>query len=139
MRVCNVPGCPELTDKSRCAQHRLPEQRRTRTAAHHGQRWRDRSTSFRRRHPQCVVCATTEHTEADHVVARQLLVAAGVGDPDADAWLQTLCRRHHGAKTRLVDQPHLDRLAAGEPAQQLCEQARRAAADWLAEARGARG
>jgi hypothetical protein len=64
-------------------------------------------------------------SDVDHVIPRRILVAAGVANPDADAWLQSLCRSHHSTKTQLVDVPLLRRLAAGEPADLLADEALR--------------
>ncbi len=132
LTVCSEPGCAELVERGRCDAHRptTPAKRDTRGDPHNQRRWKARSTGWRRRNPQCSVCGSLDRCQTDHVIPRQLLAAAGINDPDADRWLQTLCLRCHAVKTRRVDDRYLARLAAGEEPGQLCEWAQQAARQW---------
>ena len=99
MRVCNVPGCPQLTDTPRCADH-------TRAADNarpdRGVYSRAPHRRFRRRvltrDPLCVLCGAVA-TVADHwPVSRRDLVAQGL-DPNDPACGRGLCHRCHSKET----------------------------------------
>lgn len=56
MRYCAVPGCPNLVDKGRCAQHERQGDQGTRGTAHqrgYTSTWADYSKRFRQAHPVC--------------------------------------------------------------------------------------
>jgi 5-methylcytosine-specific restriction endonuclease McrA len=125
--VCAEPGCPTLTPHRRCPEHQATRQREASRArrARDGRQhydtsaWQARRKAYRLEHPTCTRCpAPTQHV--DHVIPLRLLVAAGIGAPDADQWLQPLCERCHNHKTATFDRPLLARYAAGEDPAYLC-------------------
>lgn len=130
--VCSTPGCPELTNGGACDDHRKQRKRtqaKQRRAAgdtsmdvYSTDQWKARRRAYLRSHPTCRGCGA-KATEPDHIVPRQLLLALGIQDPDADQWLQPLCKPCHSRKTKLTDQPLLRRWREGEDAQTLAEQA----------------
>lgn len=63
--------------------------------------WRRRRARYLSTHPTCGCGAPA--TVVDHVIPRAELVARGVHDPDADQWLQPLCKPCHDRKTAAVD------------------------------------
>lgn len=92
--------------------------------------WQRTRTTYRQQHPHCPCGAPTG--AVDHVIPRQILIEAGVTNPDHPQWLQSLCERHHNAKTALVDKPILARLVAGHaPAAELADEALRSVRSWL--------
>ena len=100
MRVCNVPGCGQLTDQPRC-----PEHRRAADAARQDRGVYSKAPHrrFRRlvlkRDPVCVVCNTAPSTVADHYpVSRRDLVAAGLNPNDPKCG-RGLCHRCHSKET----------------------------------------
>lgn len=107
LRVCPVPGCPELTTGGRCAAHRREVDRQRGSAAERGytgaghRRFRAGVLS---RDPLCV-CTLGGHghgrpcsrpaTVADHWPrSRRDLIAAGA-DPDDPAAGRGLCKGCH--------------------------------------------
>lgn len=117
LRVCPVPGCPELTRGGRCPDHRAQAEARRGTAAQRGYGHHHR-TRFRagvlRRHPMCV-CTERDHrnhvgeclapsTVADHwPIDRRELVLRGL-DPDDPHHGRGLCKACHDQHTS-VEQP----------------------------------
>jgi 5-methylcytosine-specific restriction endonuclease McrA len=128
-KVCIEHGCPELTEQTRCPQHQTERERaigQRRRATHgpgvHGtQAWRNRSSSYRAANPTCIDCGAAS-TQADHVIPRAILVAAGIVDPDHPRWLQPLCTRCHSRKTATIDKPLLAALRDGGEPDALAEQ-----------------
>lgn len=84
--------------------------------------WRKRRARFLRTHPTCIDCGSPA-TELDHVPPRQLLVALGIHDPDADQWLNPRCGSCHSRVTRLRDMPLLKRWHEGADPAALAEEA----------------
>ena len=130
-QVCAQPGCPTLVEQgNRCPTHQANSQRaasRRRRAADGQQHydtsaWQRTRSSYRRRHPTCARCASPT-TDVDHVIPRRILIMAGVANPDANTWLQSLCHPCHSTKTATVDKPLLRRLDAGEDPSKLADEA----------------
>jgi 5-methylcytosine-specific restriction protein A len=103
LRRCSTPGCPGILENP--AQRSCVTCARRADAAridHHrysSAAWRRRRASFLARHPRCVDCGAPA-TIADHApVARRVLVARGVADPDAERWLQARCKPCHQRRT----------------------------------------
>lgn len=101
-KVCSQPGCPELTDRGRCAQHRQQAERRRGSASRRGYGTAHRNR-FRRgvldRDPTCTVCGQQPATVADHWPKdRRQLVAEGL-DPNDPAHGRGLCKPCHDRST----------------------------------------
>lgn len=106
MRVCSVPGCPQLYPKdegSRCARHRAQADRRRGTAHERGyasrghQHFRD---TILTRDPICTVpgCINLS-TIADHYPrSRRELVDLGL-NPNDPQYGRALCKMHHDQST----------------------------------------
>lgn len=93
---CIESGCTNTTSGNRCTEHGgtrsgSPAQRG------YGAAWTKRANDFKRRHPFCW-CGQPTHT-ANHKTPRRVLVAQGVADPDADQYLEPLCRHHNAVVT----------------------------------------
>lgn len=109
MRVCAEPGCPALTNATRCDKHRK-QKRRTEDARRPNARargydkhWQQRRADFLRAFPVCIDCGAPA-TVADHSPrTRTELIAAGVPDPDAFGFLEPRCAPCHNRKTASVD------------------------------------
>lgn len=114
MRVCSVPGCPELTDSGRCQAHRREADQRRGTRQQRGY-GRGHERRFRpsvlRRDPLCV-CEDQAHghttpclapsTVADHwPLSRRELVAQGL-DANDPANGRGLCKRCHDMHTAVA-------------------------------------
>lgn len=100
--VCNVPGCPELTQGNQCEAHttnreRARYERRDKaynTAGH--QRFR---TLVLHRDPICVLCHIAIATDADHYPKdRKQLVLEGL-DPNDPKHGRGLCASCHSKET----------------------------------------
>ena len=115
-RVCSVPGCPEYTQGSRCADHQRQAEQARGTARQRGYGGRH-ETRFRpgvlAKHPTCV-CAEDDHghgqpcgrpsVHADHwPLSRRELVDRHL-DPDDPANGRGLCQPCHSSETA-VNQP----------------------------------
>lgn len=101
IRVCSVPGCPELTDRARCPTHRRAAELQRGRPADRGYdtKWRRIRARFLAAHPTCLDCGAPANV-ADHAPrSRRDLVTAG--DPHPDAWrhLQPRCDRCHNKRT----------------------------------------
>ena len=103
-RPCAWRGCPAIVRESRYCDEHLAHVRKIQDAergtAHergYGARWRRVRAMYLRKHPLCVECQrlgfATPATDVDHVVSRRR------GGTDAESNLQSLCHRHHSAKT----------------------------------------
>lgn len=100
-----VPGCAAIVPhgKKRCPKHTVVERRRqderrgSSTARGYGSAWQRRRAAWLRLHPLCVECLrvsrTTAATVVDHVVPKSQ------GGADDESNFQSLCKRHHDAKT----------------------------------------
>ena len=101
MRVCNVPGCPTLTDQPRCPTHTKAADQARGTATQRGYT-SPRHRRFRRlvlkRDPICVICGAIA-TVADHYpMSRRDLEANGL-DPDDPTRGRGLCSTCHARET----------------------------------------
>ena len=128
LTLCLEAGCPNLVKRGRCPEHRRRPRRKNQTYSTH--QWRTTRARYLTTHPTSLCCgAPTE--DVDHIIPRRILQAAGIHNPDADRWLQPLCKRHHSVKTATIDTPMLRRLNAGEPPEALAQEAEGAAQAWL--------
>ena len=104
LRACAEPGCPELTDDTRCDEHRRAKRRAesagrpSSTKLGYGVRWQRTRRAFLRVNPLCVACGRPA-TIVDHI--------DGLGPlaPHGHDWanLQSLCWSCHSKKTNAVD------------------------------------
>lgn len=101
-KVCNVHGCPTLTDGApRCDTHTRAADRARGTAAQRGynaahRRFRDAVLA---RDPWCRLCRTAPSTVADHYpLDRRELQARGL-DPNDPTHGRGLCHRCHSSET----------------------------------------
>lgn len=101
-QYCSIPGCSNLVDRGRCAEHRTKAERVRGSAAArgYGERWRRYRRSFLAGHPLCVRCEeggiVRPATDVDHIIPVH-------GPSDPLFWEpsnhQALCHSHHSAKT----------------------------------------
>lgn len=77
-------------------QPRPPDLRPNAHARGYGRDWKIIRDEHLRNYPWCVLCGETG-TDVDHIRPRK---QGGTDDPDN---LQTLCHKHHSAKTARVD------------------------------------
>ncbi len=103
MRVCNVPGCPTLTDQPRCPDHQQQAERERGTARQrgYGTKWQVTRRRYLKRHPICCEpdCMRLA-TDVDHIDGLGPLGPRG-HDP---ANLRAYCHPHHSQRTAR-DQP----------------------------------
>lgn len=109
LRICNIPGCPNLTDSAYCEAHakarqRLVDSRRASSSERgYTYRWQKASKNFLKRNPLCVQCLAEDEVKpsevTDHIVPHK-------GDYklfwDRNNW-QALCKQHHDIKTAKED------------------------------------
>lgn len=97
MKPCVV--CGEVTERSRCSEHILPDLRaKDRVTRQRTARWKRTSTRLRRQQPFCSECGTQDDLTVDHVIP-----LADGGDPYDENNLDVLCRpcnSRKGASTR---------------------------------------
>lgn len=102
LRVCTVPGCPELTKGGYCDGHRRAADKARGTAAQRGYGGRHRNgfrTGVLRRNPTCVLCKRRRATVADHwPLSRRQLVARRL-DPNNPKHGRGLCKPCHDHET----------------------------------------
>lgn len=113
MRICTVPGCPEIVASGRCAAHRSAANKARGSYEHRGggnaAAWRRARARCLTRDPLCT-CRDTGHGHRDpcgaiatvadhHPVTKRDLVAQGVRDPDAIHRLRGLCHLCHAKHT----------------------------------------
>jgi 5-methylcytosine-specific restriction protein A len=104
MKVCNVPGCPELVPggTGRCPDHRRAAEHARGNATQRGyssrghQRFR---AAVLRRDPICVVCQRAASTVADHWPTSRRELEAGGKDPNDPRHGRGLCASCHGKET----------------------------------------
>lgn len=116
LTICSVPGCPEYTERGRCASHRREAEQKRGSARQRGY-GREHTTRFRpavlARDPHCV-CVDTSHghhnpcgqpsVHADHwPTSRRDLEAAGE-DPNDPRHGRGLCHSCHSRSTA-AEQP----------------------------------
>lgn len=100
MRVCNVPGCGNPTEGSRCQLHRQQARaKRTDNRVYSTSAHRTFRTAVLARDPICVACHMAVSTVADHHPrTRRELVALRL-NPDDPSYGRGLCARCHNAHT----------------------------------------
>lgn len=75
------------------------DQRPTAAQRGYNARWQRRRRRYLAAHPVCALCPAPS-TVADHYPrSRKQLLAAGLTDPDHDAYLRPLCTHHHNVET----------------------------------------
>ena len=92
MRVCNQPGCPELSSTPRCAEHTTEPwagSTRRQELPHDWAAIRKRILT-RDRH-RCTQCGSTKRLEVDHIGDRH---------DHGDHNLRTLCHKCHNTHTQ---------------------------------------
>lgn len=107
-RPCPAPGCRELVDRGYCDKHRKErhrayhqssEKHKENNRFYASARWRKVRDAHRMIEPLCRECRIegqlTQVEIVDHIVARE-----DGGAPYDHSNLQSLCKRHHNAKTR---------------------------------------
>lgn len=110
LKVCAVPGCPELTDAGRCEACSGEAERRRGTATErgYGSRWRKVRAAYLHRQPLCEVDGCLAFaTDVDHIDG---LGPKGPRGHDFGN-LRALCHSHHSRRTA-QDRPggfHKDR------------------------------
>ena len=98
---CTYPGCHQLSDSARCAEHTRAYNRRRGSASKrgYGRRWQRTRAAQLQREPWCRECRregyTRPATQVDHIVPK---ARGGTDDPSN---LQSLCGSHHSRKTAL--------------------------------------
>ena len=101
-KICNVAGCPELTQTTQCDKHTRQREARRRgtkdkgynTAGHKAFR-----TLVLHRDPICVLCGVAVATDADHYPKdRKQLVLEGL-DPNDPKHGRGLCHACHSKET----------------------------------------
>lgn len=104
MRVCSIPGCPEIfprSEGSRCTTHRKQADRNRGTAKERGYTGaghRAFRTAVLQRDPICQ-CGTAESTVADHHPrSRRELIEAGL-NPNDPTYGRGLCAPCHSRAT----------------------------------------
>ena len=102
MKVCNIPGCPELFTGpgGRCPQHRREARAaRTDNAVYSTRAHRSFRAEVLARDPVCVLCRAAIATVADHYpLSRRELETAGLNPNDPTAG-RGLCRPCHNTVT----------------------------------------
>jgi 5-methylcytosine-specific restriction protein A len=99
---CNVPGCPTLTQSSRCDDCEQEADARRGTAGQRGYSGRGHARFRRlvlRRDRTCVLCHAAPSTQADHhPVDRRTLVRRGQ-NPNDPSFGRGLCTPCHSKET----------------------------------------
>ncbi len=99
LNKCTTPGCPNRCVKGRCGACRLRMARTSPARNRYGPDWSRRRLEYLTAHPRCELC-THQATVPDHYpLSRRILVAMGIGDPDADEYLRPLCDWCHNKET----------------------------------------
>lgn len=102
LTVCSTPGCPNTTDRGRCAEHQRRAEQQRGTAAQRGYDSRHRRRFRARvlaRDPVCTECHRAPSAHADHhPVDRRTLVARGL-DPYDPRHGRGLCHPCHSTHT----------------------------------------
>lgn len=108
MHVCAQPGCPALTDTTRCPTHtraRRAATRRQYRRNDYGPEWPSVRRRQLRREPTCRHCAAngtaTAATVVDHIVPLHHFDRRR--DAHHPSNLQSLCKPCHDRKTATVD------------------------------------
>jgi 5-methylcytosine-specific restriction protein A len=108
LKVCPVPGCPELVEAGRCDAHRRESDQARGTATSRGYTSKGHTKRFRpgvlSRDPLCVLCMAEGRpprlsTVADHwPLSRRQLLEQGL-DPDDPDHGRGLCKPCHDRST----------------------------------------
>jgi 5-methylcytosine-specific restriction protein A len=102
---CSSPGCSGRVDTGsggrceRCRQGGVYERKPVAAAAGYDRVWSARRLDYLGRHPWCVLCPAAATVPDHYPDSRRALIAAGVGDPDADHRLRPLCASCHNKST----------------------------------------
>lgn len=103
MRVCSIPGCPEIHNgaSSRCEKHTREAKQahwdKTRAYSSRGHRtFRD---AVLRREPICVLCQLRQATVADHHPRSRKELESLLLNPNDPAYGRGLCVPCHNAST----------------------------------------
>jgi 5-methylcytosine-specific restriction protein A len=102
-RVCNRPGCPNLTDIGQCTEHRR-QARARRTADPDVFGYNTKAHALFRsavltKHPTCVECNARPATVADHwPISRRELITQHL-NPDDPRYGRGLCAPCHNSQT----------------------------------------
>ncbi len=94
--------CGKLSDRNRCPDHR-GEDRPSSTARGYDNAWRKVRSEFLRLNPFCLDCGQPATVPDHSPLTRAELLANGIGNPDAPAFLQPRCKSCHDRKTALED------------------------------------
>ncbi len=108
LRICVEPGCPELTDSTRCERHRKAKRRAqdrrrpTANARGYDARWQRTRAEHLRLHPMCMdpEGCIQPATDVDHIDGLGPLGPRGHDHEN----LRSLCAHHHHVRTA-KDQP----------------------------------
>lgn len=101
MRVCNVSGCPTISDSSRCPVHNAETMRSNKRGIHRYDTAGHRHfrTAVIAKHPVCVLCGRRMTTIADHYpTSRRALIDQGL-DPNDPQYGRGLCKPCHDSET----------------------------------------
>jgi len=102
MKVCNVPGCPTLTDQPRCPEHRKAARRARGSRGYNTKGHQTFRTTVITRDPICVLCNLRPSTVADHYpVSRRDLIELGL-NPNDPQHGRGLCWSCHSRATALT-------------------------------------
>lgn len=106
LRACAHPGCPTLTTShTRCPQHTAAQRKASDThrpnanQRGYGSQWRRTARTFLRAHPTCIDCGDPATVPDHSPLTRRELVAHGITNPDAPAFLRPRCKPCHDRKT----------------------------------------
>ena len=103
MRICNIPGCPNPTEQSRCLKHRQQARAaRTDNKVYSTSGHQAFRAAVLKRDPICVTCHMAVSTVADHHPrTRRELVTLGLNpnDPTHGRGLCATCHNKHTART----------------------------------------
>ena len=105
LRVCNRPGCRQLTRERFCSTCKSSENQRRGSASErgYGHKWREYRLGFLRKNPLCVLCLAQNRTAAATVVDHK---TPHRGD-DTLFWdpknHQAICKPCHDHKTATED------------------------------------
>lgn len=103
MKVCSVPGCPELTDRGACERHRREQDRSVKDRQpwrliYRTERWQRLRRQVLREQPLCATEGCGQPSEVvDHVIPLVERIELAFERVN----LQGLCADHHNSKTRL--------------------------------------
>lgn len=98
-KVCNIPGCPNLTKSGRCDQHRRQADQARGPRGYNTAGHRTFRAAVLTRDPQCVLCRQAPSTIADHYpISRRDLITGGL-NPNDPTRGRGLCKPCHDRET----------------------------------------